>query len=184
MRKMNFDDMTFQELKELIRSEYELLSDCSYDSPESLSQALEALLKQPVKQFPYASGVSYRCNVLKMQVIGAAIHYPYQKFTLNELCAFRGLPLKKVQDIVSKWNRRQYPYFTKLDKRTAKNENVYKLGKYAVASYLGYLKRFNRGCELNLQKPHPKKIETFVRINSHGGKMGLKETDLPEIKLT
>ena len=182
---MNFYDMTFEELKELIRSEYgELISDSSYGSPESLSQALEDIEKQPVKQFPYASGVSYRCNVLKMQVIGAAINYPHQKFTLREICEFRGLPHKKVQDIVSKWNRRHYPYFTKLQKRTAKHENVYILRKYAVTSYLEYVKRFKNSYELSLQKAVPKKTEIYVRINSHGGRMGLTESDLPKIKLT
>ena len=40
---MNFD-MTFEELKELIRSEYgEFIEDSCYDSPESLLKALEDL---------------------------------------------------------------------------------------------------------------------------------------------
>jgi len=132
--RMNYDNMSFNELRDHVKNVYgDLLSEDSYDSPERLLQALEDLskhvcaLSQPVKQFPYASGVSYRCNVLKMQVIGAAIHYPYQRFTLREICEFRGLPLKKVQDIVSKWNRRHYSYFTKLNKRTHKHENIYKL---------------------------------------------------------
>ena len=195
---MNFDAMTFEELKELIKSIFgdELFPDDCFDSPERFMKALKDLEQplgqqseqqseqQPEKLFPYANGVSYRCNVLKMQLIGAAIHYPCQKFTLRELCTFRGLPLKKSQDIVSKWNRRHYPYFTKLQKRTAQHENVYKLRKYAITSYLEYLKRFRHGLELNLQRPHTKKVEIHVRINRHGGKMGLTKSDLPEIKLT
>ena len=56
--KMNFD-MTFEELKKLVRSEYgEFIEDSCYDSPESLLKALEDLSEhvdcspqQPVKQF-------------------------------------------------------------------------------------------------------------------------------------
>jgi hypothetical protein len=43
MRKMNYDDMTFEELKELIINEYgELISDDAFESPEKLYKALEA----------------------------------------------------------------------------------------------------------------------------------------------
>ena len=85
-------------------------------------------------QFPYATGYSYYFNVLKAQLIEAAIHYPSTRFTLRQLCEFRDLPLYKVQVMVSKWNHRGYPYFTKLKKRTSNHENVYKLRKYAVTT--------------------------------------------------
>ena len=186
---MNFD-MTFEELKELVRSEYgEFIEDSCYDSPESLLKALEDLSEhvdcspqQPVKQFPYATGYSYYFNVLKAQLIEAAIHYPSTRFTLRQLCEFRDLPLYKVQVMVSKWNHRDYPYFTKLKKRTSNHENVYKLRKYAVATYIAYKRRLSFNFDLNLHSSIPKKMALYVNINRYGKEMGLQMSDLPDVK--
>jgi hypothetical protein len=187
---MNFD-MPFEELKELVRSEYgEFIEDSCYDSPESLLLALEDISKhagylpqqKQVKQFPYASGYSYYFNVLKAQVIEAAMHYPSDRFTLRQLCEFRDLPLFKVQVMVSKWFHNGYPYFTKLKKRTSNHENVYKLRKYAVKSYIAYKRRLSLNFDLNLHRVVPKKMALYVNINRYGKEMGLGMSDLPDVK--
>jgi hypothetical protein len=184
-------DMTFEELKELVKSEYgEIIEDSYYNSPESLLKALEDLSKQagyfpqqqPVKQFPYASGYSFYFNVLKAQVIEAAIHYPFDRFTLRQLCEFRDLPLFKVQVMVSKWFHNGYSYFTKLKKRTSNHENVYKLRKYAVKSYIAYKRRLSKNFDLDLHRASPKKMRLYVNINRYGKEMGLQISDLPDVK--
>ena len=131
--------MTFEELCDRIRHDYnDSLPESAYESVESLVVALKDIEEEKVI-FPTATGYSYHCNVLKMQFLHAAIHYPDDRFTLRQVCEFRNLPLKKVQDMVSIWNRRKYRYLTKLPKRTSKHENVYKLRKCAVKYTIAYI---------------------------------------------
>ena len=141
--------MTFEELCDRIRHDYnDSLPESAYESVESLVVALKDIEEEKVI-FPTATGYSYHCNVLKMQFLHAAIHYPDDIFTLRQVCEFRNLPLKKVQDMVSIWNRRKYRYLTKLPKRTSKHENVYKLRKCAVKYTIAYIHNYNLGFDLN-----------------------------------
>jgi hypothetical protein len=114
-----------------------------------------------------------------------SISMDYQHFTLREISEFKGLPLKKIQDMVSIWNHRNYRYLTKLKKRTSSHENVYKLRKYAIKSSIAYIHNYNTKFDLNRKKNHkPKKVDTYVSINGHGRLMGLTDVDLPEIKIS
>ena len=179
------DNMSFEELSEQIKQEFgTLLPESAYDSPESLIEAMEALQTETVS-FPTATGYSFHFNALKMQFLHGCIHYPYQHFTLRQICEFKGLPVKKVQDMVSIWNARGYRYLTKLKKRTSNHENVYKLRKYAVVSCIRYLNNYNKNLDLNMKRGHKyKKVEIYVSINGHGRLMGLTDVDLPKIKIT
>jgi hypothetical protein len=107
------------------------LPESTYNSVENLIAALKDITEEKVI-YPTATGYSFHCNVLKMQFLHAAIHHPDDRFTLRQVCEFRNLPLKKVQDMVSLWNRRKYRYLSRLPKRTSKHENVYELRKCAV----------------------------------------------------
>jgi hypothetical protein len=177
-------NLTFKELCDRIRNDYnDSLSKSSYESVESLIEALKDIEEEMII-FPTATGYSYHCNVLKMQFLHAAIHYPDDRFTLRQVCEFRNLPLKKIQDVVSIWNRRKYRYLTKLSKRTSKHENVYKLRKCAVKYTIAYIHNYKLGFDLNKKRGHkPKKVEIYVSINGHGRKMGLKPKDVPDIVL-
>jgi hypothetical protein len=179
------NDLTFSELCERIKIDYEdKLPESAYNSPEALIEAMKALQTEKVI-FPKATGYSYHFNALKMQFLQGCIHYPCQHFTLRQICEFIGLSLKKVQDMVSIWNRRKYRYLTKLKKRTSNHENVYKLRKYAIVSCIAYTHNFYRGFDLCRKKNHEsKKVNTYVSINGHGRRMGLKDADLPEIKIS
>jgi len=177
--------MTFEELCTRIKQDYgDRLPKSAYNTPRSLIEAMKSIQEDKVIH-PYASGYSFRRNVLKMQFIQAAIHYPSDRFTLKQVCEYRGLPLKKVQDMVSVWNKRGYRYLTKLPKRTCKHENIYKLRKVAIVSCLGYINMYKHGFTLNLHKWHkPEKAEIYVGINGCGRRMGLTNDALPEIKVT
>ena len=88
--------MTFEELCDRIRHDYnDSLPESAYESVESLVVALKDIEEEKVI-FPTATGYSYHCNVLKMQFLHAAIHYPDDIFTLRQVCEFRNSPLKKV----------------------------------------------------------------------------------------
>jgi len=178
------DNMSFKELCEQIKQEYgTLLPESAYNSPESLIEALKSIQEEEAI-FPTATGYSFHFNALKMQFLHGCIHYPYQHFTLRQICEFKGLPLKKVQDMVSIWNARGYRYLTKLKKRTSNHENVYKLRKYAVVSCIRYLNNYNKNLDLNMKRGHKyKKVEIYVSINGHGRRMGLTDADLPKIKI-
>lgn len=178
-------DLTFSELCERIKIDYgDKLPDRAYESVEELIEAMKALQTGTVI-FPTATGYSYHCNALKMQFLQGCIHYPFQHFTLRQICEFKGLSLKKVQDMVSIWNHRKYRYLTKLKKRTSNHENVYKLRKYAVKSCIAYIHNYNKKFDLNRKKNHkPKKVDTYVSINGHGRLMGLTDVDLPKIKIS
>jgi len=178
-------NMSFQELCDRIRSDYnDYLPESAYESVENLIAALKDITEEKVI-FPTATGYSYHCNVLKMQFLHAAMHYPDDRFTLRQVCEFRDLPLKKVQDMVSVWNKRKYKYLTKLPKRTSNHENVYKLRKCGVKYCIAYIHNYKRNFDLNKKIGHkPKKVEIYVSINGHGRKMGLKKSDLPQIILT
>ena len=176
------DDLTFSELCTRIKQDYvDKLPDSAYDSPECLIITMKALQKKK-PDFQYATGYNFYGNVLKSLVIEAAINYSSDRFTLRQLCEFRNLPLFKVQVMVSKWNHRGYPYFTKLKKRTSNHENIYKLRKYAVTSYIAYKRRLSCNFDLNLHRAVPKKLALYVNINRYGKEMGLQMSDLPDVK--
>jgi len=177
-------DMTFSELCMSVREDYgNRLPDSAYNSPESLVEAMKSIQEEEAI-FPTATGYSYHFNALKMQFLYGCINYQYQHFTLREICEFKGLPLKKVQDMVSIWNHRKYRYLTKLKKRTSNHENVYKLRKYAIVSCIRYLNNYNKNLDLSMKRNHKyKKVEIYVSINGHGRRMGLTDADLPEIKI-
>ena len=175
-------NLSFEELCTRIKQDYgTLLPESAYNSPESLILAMTAI-KKDKPSFQYATGYNFYGNVLKSLVIEAAIHYPSDRFTLRQLCEFRDLPLCKVQVMVSKWNHRGYPYFTKLKKRTSAHENVYKLRKYAVTSYIAYKRRLSFSFDLNLHNNKPRKMALYVNLNKWGRKMEMKMEDLPDIK--
>jgi hypothetical protein len=177
-------DMSFQELCDRVRIDYNnTLPESSYDSIENLVNALKAITKEDKPMYSCATGISYHGNVLKALFLDACYHYPYDKFTLREICNFGGLPLFKVQVMISKWNHRKYRYMTKLKKRTSNHENVYKLRKAAYVYYLIYKKRILLGFDLNLHRPQPKRVEIYASINWYGRQMGLTSDSLPEIAL-
>jgi hypothetical protein len=182
--KEEIANLTFKELCDRIRHDYnDSLPESAYESIESLVNALKDTTKEDQPMYKYASGYAYHGNVLKALFFDAAFRYPSLKFTLRDICEFGNLPLYKVRVMVSKWNRRGYPYLTKLKKRTAMHENVYKLRKYAYSSYFQYKKRLSLGFDLNLQRPQPKKVEIYVSINDRGRRMGLTSDALPDIPL-
>jgi hypothetical protein len=176
------NELTFSELCERIKVDYgDKLPNSAYDSPESLIIAMKALPKDK-PNFQYATGYNFYGNVLKSLVIEAAINYSSDRFTLRQLCEFRDLPLFKVQVMISKWNHRGYPYFTKLKKRNSNHENVYKLRKYAVTSYIAYKRRLSCNFDMNLHRAVPKRMALYVNINRYGKEMGLQMSDLPDVK--
>jgi hypothetical protein len=175
-------DMTFSELCDKIREQYgTLLPESAYDSMENLIQAMKDITKEDKPIHPFASGYSFHGNVLKALFLDACFHYPYMQFTLRQVCEFAGLPLFKVQVMVSKWNRRGYRYLTKLKKRTSAHENVYKMRKCSYMYYVLYKKQMRKGFDLNLKRRYPKRVEIYVHINGCGRRMGLTDEALPKI---
>jgi hypothetical protein len=182
--KEEIANLTFEELCDRIRHDYnDSLPESAYSSIENLIHALKDITTEDKPLYPYASGYSYHGNVLKALFLDACYHYPKLKFTLREVCEFGGLPYKKVQVMVAKWNMRGYRYLTKLKKRTSKHENVYKMRKAAYKYYLIYKKQMRLGFDLNLHRPQPKKVEIYAHINWYGKRMGLTSDALPEISL-
>ncbi len=176
-------NMSFQELCDRIRSDYnDSLPESAYESVASLVQALKDITEDKPLH-PYASGYAYHFNVLKALFLDACFHYPYDKFTLREVCEFAGLPLQKVRVMVAKWKMYHYPYLTQMKKRTSQHENVYKVRKYAYTNYFQYKKRMRLGFDLNLHRQYPRKAQIYVSINGCGRRMGLTNEALPGISL-
>jgi hypothetical protein len=178
-------NLTFDELCNKIREQYGTsLPESSYDSVENLIEALkDIMIKEDKPIHSYASGYSYHGNVLKALFLDAAFHYPNMQFTLREVCEYAGLPLFKVQVMVSKWNHRKYRYMTKLKKRTSNHENVYKMRKCSYMYYLVYKKHMRRKFDLNLKRRYPKRVEIYAHINGCGRRMGLTDEALPKISM-
>jgi hypothetical protein len=169
----NTDDKNFGELKELIRSKYgSLLPHSSYDSPESLYKALEALQKH--------AGYSHLYNARAYKVLEAAVHSPLV-FTTRDLSERSGLPLHSVSDCIYRWQKYHYKYLTRLQKKTTHGANRYKLRKRGVRTYLDWKNRIQRhNFELNRRRYSPKKVDCYFVVNKYGKFMGLTNDDLPK----
>jgi hypothetical protein len=169
----NIDDTKFEELKEHIRSKYgSLLPDGSYDSPESLYKALEAMQKH--------TGYSLVYNARAYKVLEAAVHSPLV-FTTRDLSERSGLPLHSVSDCIYRWQKYHYKYLTRLPKRRTHGANRYKLRKWGVATYLDWKNRIQRhNFELNRGRYSPKKVDCYFVVNKYGKFMGLTNDDLPK----
>lgn len=169
---MNYEDLTFEQLRELIRNEYsELFPDDSFDSPETLLQALEDLSNH--------TGYKHIFNARAYRVLKAAVYLP-MIFTCRDISDYSGLPLKSVQDCISIWNRYNYKYLTKLPKRTPRHENRYKLRKWGMRTYLEMKKRIKRNFCLNRGRYSPEKVSSYFVLDKYGRLMGLTEDDLPK----
>jgi hypothetical protein len=177
----NISDLTFEDLCAKIKQQYgNTLPESAYVSPKTLIEAMQRL-KEDKPLHPYASGYSYHRNVLKELFFNAAVHYPKIRFTLNEVCEYGNLPVKKIRVMVSKWKLYGYPYLSELRKRTSKTEIVYKLRKAAYVYHLKYKNAMGKGFDLNLRQP--KKTKIYVHINGCGRRIGLDESALPVISL-
>ena len=94
----NIDDMTFTDICEQVRQDYGTLPDSSFESPDKLLEALEALSKN-------TAGYSHIFNARAYRVLDATVHLQHTVFTTRELSEKSGLPLKNVQDCISIWNK-------------------------------------------------------------------------------
>jgi hypothetical protein len=169
----NIDDMTFTDICEQVRQDYSTLPDSSFESPDKLLEALEALSKN-------TAGYSHIFNAREYRVLDAAVHLQHTVFTTRDLSEKSGLPLKSVQDCISIWNKYHYKYLTKLQKRTSKGENRSKLRKWGARTYLDMKNRIKHNFSLNRQKYIPEKVDSYFVINKYGKLMGLTEADLPK----
>jgi hypothetical protein len=172
-------DMTFSELCMRVREDYgELLPEDSYDSPEALILAMEAM-KTEEHLFGYKNGSGYyfKGNVLKARLLEYGYKVYPSAFTVAEASEALGIEKKKISDALNHYHENKYPYFSRLRKKLAYGANRYKIRKVGVETLLKYRKRMSKKFDLNCTRKYPIKVDAYIGVTRYGKSIGMTLQD-------
>jgi hypothetical protein len=175
--KDNIEEMTFKELCECVKSQWNnLLLESAYESPERLSEALQTINED--------LGYRSRYNVRAYMILRGCVCIPLYIFTVDDLAEFTGLPKPWISNCIARWQKYNFRYLTRLPKRVGIGGSYrYKLRKHGADTYLALKHRIKRNYDLNRMKYIPKKIDSYFFITEVGKAKGLTEADLPKLRI-
>ena len=172
-------DMTFSELCMRVREDYgELLPEDSYDSPEALILAMEAM-KTEEHLFGYKNGSGYyfKGNVLKARLLEYGYNVYPSAFTVAEASEALGIEKKKISDALNHYYENRLPYFSRLPKKLACGANRYKIRKIGVKTMLTYRKRMSKKFDLNCTRTYPITVGAYIGVTRYGKSIGMTLQD-------
>jgi hypothetical protein len=172
-------DMTFSELCMRVREDYgELLPEDSYDSPEALILAMEAM-KTEEHLFGYKNGSGYyfKGNVLKARLLEYGYKVYPSAFTVAEASEALGIEKKKISDALNHYYENRLPYFSRLPKKLAYGACRYKIRKVGVVTLLKYRKRMSKKFDLNCTRKYPIKVDAYIGVTRYGKSIGMTLQD-------
>jgi len=171
------ENMSFKDLCTLVKGKYnDLLLESAYESPESLSRALEAIKEN--------KGFKLRYQVRTYLILRACVKMPQRIFTVMDISKHSGLSKNQVSECISRWMKYDFRYITQLPKRKGLGGAYrYKLRKHGTEVYIALKHRIRKGYDLNRMKYIPEKIDCYYFITEVGKAKGLTEADLPIIDI-
>lgn len=168
-------DMTFSELCIRVQEDYgELLPEDSYDSPESLVEAMKSIQEEE-HLFGYKNGSGYyfKGNVLKARLLEYGYKVYPSAFTVAEASEALGIEKKKISDALNHYHEHKYPYFSRLRKKLAWGACRYKIRKVGVVTLLKYRKRMSKKFDLNCTRKYPIKVDAYIGVTRYGKSIGM-----------
>jgi len=172
-------DMTFSELCIRVQEDYgELLPEDSYDSPESLVEAMKSIQEEE-HLFGYKNGSGYyfKGNVLKARLLEYGYKVYPSAFTVAEASEALGIEKKKISDALNHYHEHKYPYFSRLRKKLAWGACHYKIRKVGVVTLLKYRKRMSKKFDLNCTRKYPIKVDAYIGVTRYGKSIGMTLQD-------
>jgi len=172
-------DMTFSELCIRVQEDYgELLPEDSYDSPESLVEAMKSIQEEE-HLFGYKNGSGYyfKGNVLKARLLEYGYKVYPSAFTVAEASEALGIEKKKISDALNHYHEHKYPYFSRLRKKLAWGACRYKIRKVGVVTLLKYRKRMSKKFDLNCTRKYPIKVDAYIGVTRYGKSIGMTLQD-------
>lgn len=171
--------MTFSELCMRVQEDYgELLPEDSYDSPESLVEAMKSIQEEE-HLFGYKNGSGYyfKGNVLKARLLEYGYKVYPSAFTVAEASEALGIEKKKISDALNHYHEHKYPYFSRLRKKLAWGACRYKIRKVGVVTLLKYRKRMSKKFDLNCTRKYPIKVDAYIGVTRYGKSIGMTLQD-------
>ena len=172
-------DITFSELCIRVQEDYgELLPEDSYDSPESLVEAMKSIQEEE-HLFGYKNGSGYyfKGNVLKARLLEYGYKVYPSAFTVAEASEALGIEKKKISDALNHYHEHKYPYFSRLRKKLAWGACRYKIRKVGVVTLLKYRKRMSKKFDLNCTRKYPIKVDAYIGVTRYGKSIGMTLQD-------
>ena len=176
---VEIDNMSFEELREQIKQEYgTLLPESSYNSPESLIEALKSIQEEE-HLFGYKNGSGYyfKGNVLKARLLEYGYKVYPSAFTVAEASEALGIEKKKISDALNHYYENRLPYFSRLPKKLAYGACRYKIRKVGVVTLLKYRKRMSKKFDLNCTRTYPITVDAYIGVTRYGKSIGMTLQD-------